>query len=86
MQQLNTEDIQDRSNIDVHVEINPLKGNACIATGITPKTDYACDKNTKREENIKEWRVVLKAVDVLLFILNFPGLTGYFIAILVIYY
>ncbi len=86
LQQSNREDIQDRSNNDVHVEINPLKGNADIATGTTPKTDYAGDKKTKREENIKRWRVVLKAVDVLLFILNFLGLTGYFIAILVIYY
>ncbi len=38
------------------------------------------------ERNIKEWRIIFKVVDILLFMLTFLGLTGYFFGILVAYY
>ncbi len=65
-----------------HDEINHLGEN----------TDIVADTLTKpqsfdniKEQNIKEWRELMKAVDAILFILNFLGLTGYFVGILVIY-
>ncbi len=38
------------------------------------------------EQNIKEWRIILKAADFLLFMLSFLGLTGYFLGVLLAYY
>ena len=49
------------------------------------KMNSSKGKNTIAEKHIKEWRVVFKAIDILLFIIIFLGLTGYFIGILVIY-
>ena len=85
LEQLNTRDIENTSDNQVHVKGNSLKEIADVAGNKNSKTGDIEEKIRIEEENIKEWRVVLKAVDVLLFTLNFLGLTGYFIAILVIY-
>ncbi len=38
------------------------------------------------EQNIKDWRIIFKAVDFMLFMLSFLGLTGYFLGVLLVYY
>ena len=79
-----SENIQENSDkIDVEMQLLKEGTNAVIDTH--PKSNDTDERTTVREENIKQWRVVSKAMDVLLFILNFIGLTGYFIAILVVY-
>ncbi len=69
MPQLNMGDIRD-NNQDNQVDV---------------KMNSSKGKNTNAEKHIQEWRMVFKAIDVLLFIIIFLGLTGYFIGILVIY-
>ena len=44
------------------------------------------DQNIMTEENVKEWRIIFKTVDGLMFILTFLGISGYFFGILGIHY
>ena len=68
------------------LEINTSRENAEVAPDIPSTTNGADDKNTiLRGNNIEKWRLVMKALDAMLFIINILGLTGYFIGILVIY-
>ena len=79
-----SENMQENSDkIDVEMEF--LKEATDAVKGIHPKSNDTDERKTVREENIKQWRVVLKAMDALLFILNFLGLTGYFVTILLIH-
>ncbi len=86
-QQLNIEEINgdscDTNHVE-HEEIKQIKENTNVAEDPLSVTNNN-DENAVEEENIKEWRAVLKALDVVLFILNFLGLTVYFIGIIVIY-
>ncbi len=87
-QQLNIEDINGNAcdtNHAEHDEMKQIKENTKVAGDPLSINKNKNDKKAVEEENIKEWRVVLKALDVVLFILNFLGLTVYFIGIIVIY-
>ncbi len=79
-----SENMQENSDkIDVEMEL--LKEVTDAVKCIPPKPNDTDERNTVREDNIKQWRVVFKAMDVLLFIFNFLGLTGYFVTILIIH-
>ncbi len=66
-------------------ELNPVKGNMEAVADTIYTAEGIADKNMIMKINIKEWRAVMKAMDIVLFFLNFLGLTGYFTAILLIY-
>ena len=76
LQNRNTEHIQDGLEKQINFEIKLLNDNE--------KNDS--EKKCIPERNIKEWRILFKSVDALMFILTFLGLSGYFFGILLIHY
>ena len=83
--QLNKGNIQGNLENQIDIRTNSSKGDTDHVPDIPPKSNDIDDKNAIGEQHIKEWRMVFKAMDILLFIVIFLGLTGYFLGILVIY-
>ncbi len=79
---VNPGNIQGNADKEINIEKSAAKEDMEAVADTNSKTDGVTDEN---KGNIKEWRAVMKAMDIVLFLLNFLGLTGYFMAILLIY-
>ncbi len=81
----NTSNLEEKPDNETEIEFRILNENGDV--DINSHIDTPDDnQSVTQEQNVKEWRIVFKAVDIMLFILTFLGLTGYFLGILVAYY
>ena len=69
--------LHDRRENETDHEFKMLKENSGVAISSVSDTLSENQIDTLRQ-NMKEWRIVLRAVDVLLFVITFLGITGYF--------